>query len=119
MKTFSYHRTELGETHRAKRGLLVRRRHDKYDRYRVRNIRSGRCPHCGRPCRPYYECAARRRYKRIRYRQRREAGMPAPTVRREIVRCELDGCAQQVVWYSAAATFLSPARPLPHRVKYR
>ena len=32
----------------------------KQQRYRRRNILCGLCPHCGKPCAPYYECDDRR-----------------------------------------------------------
>jgi hypothetical protein len=35
----------------------------KYTRYKQRMVADGRCPHCGRPCLPYYECAERRSKK--------------------------------------------------------
>lgn len=38
---------------------------DKYARYRVKQQEVGRCPHCGKPCAPYYECNDRRFYKRV------------------------------------------------------
>jgi hypothetical protein len=38
---------------------------DKYGRYRARMRSSGRCPHCGKPCAPFYECETRRFYKRM------------------------------------------------------
>lgn len=37
---------------------------NKYQRYRQKCISEGRCPHCGKPCAPYYECEERREYKR-------------------------------------------------------
>jgi hypothetical protein len=40
---------------------------DKYGAYRARRRASGCCPHCGQPCAPYYECEARRFYKRLLY----------------------------------------------------
>lgn len=32
--------------------------------YRMRQAQAGRCPHCGKPSAPYYECAERRMKKR-------------------------------------------------------
>mgnify|MGYP001572816278 FL=1 len=40
---------------------------DKHSRYRVKQQECGRCPHCGEPCAPYYECEARRFYKKLMY----------------------------------------------------
>lgn len=37
----------------------------KQQRYRRKCLSDGRCPHCGEPCAPYYECEDRRRTKRI------------------------------------------------------
>lgn len=37
---------------------------DKQKRYRQKCISEGRCPHCGKPCAPYYECDTRRLYKK-------------------------------------------------------
>jgi hypothetical protein len=36
----------------------------KQKHYRERTRNAGHCPHCGRPCAPYYECEERRAYKR-------------------------------------------------------
>ena len=41
---------------------------DKYaknKRWRDKCVREGRCPHCGQPCAPYYECATRRFHKKL------------------------------------------------------
>lgn len=38
---------------------------DKHKRYRQKCISEDRCPHCGKPCAPYYECEERRKYKRL------------------------------------------------------
>lgn len=38
---------------------------DKCSRWRRRMAEQGRCPHCGKPCAPYYECHNRRFSKRI------------------------------------------------------
>lgn len=40
---------------------------NKYSRYRRKCVQEGRCPHCGKPCAPYYECDDRRAQKRILY----------------------------------------------------
>jgi hypothetical protein len=32
----------------------------KYSRYRQKCITEGRCPHCGKPCAPFFECPQRR-----------------------------------------------------------
>ena len=40
---------------------------DKQQRYRQKCISEGRCPHCGKPCAPYYECEVRRLYKSFDY----------------------------------------------------
>lgn len=37
---------------------------DKYQRYKQKCVSEGRCPHCGKPCAPYYECDERRAYKK-------------------------------------------------------
>ena len=42
----------------------------KTKRYRAKMKASGRCPHCGEPCAPYYECAERRAYKNAQRRAR-------------------------------------------------
>lgn len=44
---------------------LCRAPRDKWARYRHRLIADGRCPHCGQPCAPYYECEYRRFYKQL------------------------------------------------------
>lgn len=36
-------------------------------KWQQQRIREGRCPHCGQPCAPYYECEERRAAKRARY----------------------------------------------------
>lgn len=36
---------------------------NKYQRRRRKLVASGRCPHCGKECAPFYECADRRTYK--------------------------------------------------------
>ena len=33
---------------------------NKHQRYRQKCITEGRCPHCGEPCAPFYECFKRR-----------------------------------------------------------
>ena len=38
---------------------------NKYDQRRAQCRTYGTCPHCGRPCYPYYECADRRAYKAV------------------------------------------------------
>jgi hypothetical protein len=38
---------------------------DKYSNYRKRMVSEGRCPHCGKPCAPFYECAERRGKKQF------------------------------------------------------
>lgn len=38
---------------------------DKHQRYRQRKIVQGKCPHCGNPCAPYYECEERRINKKM------------------------------------------------------
>jgi len=40
---------------------------NKYQRYMQKCVREGRCPHCGKPCAPYYECDTRRGIKRVTY----------------------------------------------------
>lgn len=37
---------------------------NKHQRYRQKCISEGRCPHCGKPCAPYYTCEERRNYKK-------------------------------------------------------
>ena len=37
----------------------------KQHHYRQRRIKKGCCPHCGKPCAPYYECEDRREKKNI------------------------------------------------------
>lgn len=41
---------------------------NKFVTYRLKCAADRRCPHCGKPCGPYYECEERRAYKRQRYR---------------------------------------------------
>ena len=41
-------------------------RPDKHKRYRLKMQALGRCPHCGRPCAPFAECAERREAVRLR-----------------------------------------------------
>ncbi len=36
---------------------------NKYQRYRHKMISQGKCPHCGKPCAPFYECEDRRKRK--------------------------------------------------------
>lgn len=36
---------------------------NKYSRYRQKCISEGGCPHCGKPCAPFFECAERRAFK--------------------------------------------------------
>ena len=43
----------------------------KQRRYRQRLVAQGKCPHCGKPCAPYYECGERRFYRQINYMLRR------------------------------------------------
>ena len=38
---------------------------NKYQRYRQKCLREGRCPHCGKPCAPYAECDDRRKTKNV------------------------------------------------------
>ncbi len=62
------------ETVRPPRGRLRSRWKpptDKHSRYRLKQQEAGRCPHCGKPCAPYYECATRRFQKRLRYHMNR------------------------------------------------
>lgn len=40
-------------------------------RYKKRQQAAGLCPHCGQPCAPFSECAARRSYKQKLYRNKR------------------------------------------------
>ncbi len=42
----------------------------KQKRYRMKQHGEMRCPHCGKSCEPYAECAERREYKRIRRRKK-------------------------------------------------
>jgi hypothetical protein len=42
----------------------------KSNNYRQRCRLDGRCPHCGKPCAPYAECADRREYKRAWHKAR-------------------------------------------------
>ena len=37
---------------------------NKQQRYQKKMVASGRCPHCGKPCAPYYECEDRRSYRK-------------------------------------------------------
>lgn len=37
----------------------------KHERYRRKQVEAHRCPHCGKPCTPFYECEERRRKKRF------------------------------------------------------
>lgn len=53
----------------------------KNKRYRDKCIREGRCPHCGQPCAPYYECDKRRFYKKMEKCLRR-------LVKERVLRCE-------------------------------
>lgn len=56
---------------RTRTGYSHKRTFTKQARYRQRLIESGRCPHCGRPCQPYYECEDMRRKRRERYLRRK------------------------------------------------
>jgi hypothetical protein len=47
----------------------------KQSRYRQKNVSQGKCPHCGKPCLPYYECEYRRSMKKMQRILRRMAGM--------------------------------------------
>jgi hypothetical protein len=38
---------------------------DKHSRWRQKMVSEGRCPHCGKPCEPFYECEQRRANKKI------------------------------------------------------
>jgi len=38
---------------------------DKHSRWRQKMVSEGKCPHCGEPCEPFYECANRRVNKKI------------------------------------------------------
>ena len=42
-------------------------------RYRQKNIAQGKCPHCGKPCSPFYECEDRRNIKKLQGMLRRMA----------------------------------------------
>ena len=57
---------------------------DKYTKYRLRNVTAGKCPHCGKPCAPFYECETRRFAKRLSHALRR-------LEKAEIVRREPEG----------------------------
>jgi hypothetical protein len=54
---------------------------NKYQRRAASLVARGRCPHCGKPCAPYYECGERRLYKKINYHLRR--GVQFGTYRKE------------------------------------
>jgi hypothetical protein len=43
---------------------------NKSQRYRARMKKEGRCPHCGKPCAPFFECEERRAYKNAQRRAR-------------------------------------------------
>ena len=43
---------------------------NKYEKYRRSCVQRGLCPHCGKPCAPFFECAERRAYKRQQYKKR-------------------------------------------------
>lgn len=47
--------------------MRVKGRYEKNRRYRQKQISEGKCPHCGKPCAPYYECDKRRQYKKMLY----------------------------------------------------
>ncbi len=38
--------------------------YEKGKRWRQKQIKAGRCPHCGKPCAPFYECDERRNYEK-------------------------------------------------------
>lgn len=38
---------------------------DKNKRWQQKQVESGRCPHCGKPCAPFYECWERRESKKL------------------------------------------------------
>jgi hypothetical protein len=39
---------------------------NKNRRYRAKCVAEGRCPHCGKPCAPFYECSERRFNQKVR-----------------------------------------------------
>lgn len=43
---------------------------NKWIRYRKRLRAKQCCPHCGKPCAPYFECEVRREYRRLKYREK-------------------------------------------------
>jgi hypothetical protein len=65
---------------------------NKYQRYRQKCLREGRCAHCGKPCAPYLECDDRRTYKKINRIMRRlvECGF-AERVRPGVIKVTPDG----------------------------
>lgn len=58
---------------------------DKHKKYRLHNVAKGKCPHCGKPCAPFYECETRRFAKRLSHALRwlEKAGIVRRIVRRE------------------------------------
>jgi hypothetical protein len=56
-------------TRKSQRQVVVH----KNKRYREAQKAKGCCPHCGKPCAPYYECEERRAYKMAHRRARRLA----------------------------------------------
>ena len=41
--------------------------YEKHKRYREKMRKEGKCPHCGKPCLPYSECATRRQQRKVTY----------------------------------------------------
>jgi len=63
---------------------LMRNKWDKWQRYRVKLVAAGRCPHCGKPCAPYRECEERRQKKAEYVKKRRQRLNPNYTPYRPI-----------------------------------
>ncbi len=74
---------------------------NKYQRYRQKCISEGRCPHCGKPCAPYFECAERREYKRFNYYLGRmvRAGLLSQTKRKTGNLYKMRDSSVEIVFY--------------------
>lgn len=54
------------------RRTITRDPRDKQDAWKLRQIAAGRCPRCGKPCAPFYECETHRANKRREAKRRGE-----------------------------------------------
>ncbi len=52
---------------RGRNSVRWKKPKDRHSRYRVKCQETGKCPHCGKSCAPFYECEQRRFYKRLSY----------------------------------------------------